>query len=468
MAPPPPPNPTSIGSKHSNTRRFAAPKSNYSASLTSNDDTFYSYQGSVSANSLNLSPLIGNNPSGKGPVGEDVKPAKRSLWSTLKRSMPLRADRSPSQQSYARANEKFYFSSYCADSHDSFDSPSKQPRSWSDSFPFKQTITMDGGGCPMPFNHASPPRKSYPLKSAMKKTMSGFAPPASGDPHTMYGYSSPAFSSAHSPIPQVISTAAAPAPLPLFMGSSRYTASAKKVGTTAQASSMYSSDSSSDDATFASLSPPAFRWEPPRAERARSRHFYNSRNLSYYSASSDPAPSSDTLALEGGDPIITSGSIGWALPPTPPQAITTAASAVSPQPIATSPSEQPRSWISASAIKEETMAQGSSMYPARSQHDYGLESQKSFSKNEMFLHNSGSWSVFSSTVSEDEKTPSLAPPQDTTTSAASPHSIATFSSEQPHSLSSLDSEKWGHDRGRAVSILRNCETIINAMPIAFP
>jgi hypothetical protein len=83
-----PPNPTSIRSKYSNIRqkgRSAAPET---ASLTSND-SYYSYRESVSVRSLNPSPLIGNNPIGKGPEGESVsKPAKRSFWSTLKRARP--------------------------------------------------------------------------------------------------------------------------------------------------------------------------------------------------------------------------------------------------------------------------------------------------------------------------------------------------------------------------------------------
>ena len=107
LAPPPP---TSIRSKHSYTRqkgRSAAPESNYSASLTSNDGTFYSDQRSAPADSSNPSLLIGNNPSGKGPEGEGVKKlAKQTLWSTLKRSLPLRY-RSESN--------------YCTNSHGSFD-----------------------------------------------------------------------------------------------------------------------------------------------------------------------------------------------------------------------------------------------------------------------------------------------------------------------------------------------------------
>ena len=79
VAPSPPPKPTSTSSKFSDIcqqGRSAAPKSDYSESLASNDYSFYSYQGSVL---LALrTPVI--DPTGKRPGRESVnKPAKRSF-----------------------------------------------------------------------------------------------------------------------------------------------------------------------------------------------------------------------------------------------------------------------------------------------------------------------------------------------------------------------------------------------------
>jgi hypothetical protein len=104
VAPPPPP-PTSFRSKHSNTHRkgrSAVPISDYSASLASNDSSYYSYQESRYSN---VSPPTDNELTGKGPDGESInKPAKRSFWSALKQSIPAGVDRISTRKSDSLAS----------------------------------------------------------------------------------------------------------------------------------------------------------------------------------------------------------------------------------------------------------------------------------------------------------------------------------------------------------------------------